>query len=104
LKPQLLWPALLLLLPLLLASPLQAESLDITIVTASTEDRSSVGQSFAGITVQPQRPVRRAVELALYESSMLFDTLGIQPRLHKLELSDDTNIRARLSENSGPTG
>jgi len=98
LKTRRLWPVLVLLLTLLSAAPLQAKSLDITIVSVSTEDRSSAGQSFAGITVEPQRPVRRAVELALYESRMLFSAFDIHPRLHKLELSDDTNLRERLSE------
>ncbi len=58
--------------------------------------------SFAGITVQPDRPVLRAVELAVYESSALFETMGIQASIHSLELDPAAAIVQQLQ--TTPTG
>jgi len=73
-----------------------ASSLEITIVTSKSEDRLNKGKSFAGITVKPQRPVLRAVELALYESTTLFETLGIQAEIQQLELDMEVDLQEQL--------
>jgi len=85
-----------LLLTLLLSNVAFSNSLDITIVTSKAEDRSNVGKSFAGITVQQHRPVLRAVELAMFESSTLFKTLDIKAELHQLELDADADLLEQL--------
>ena len=77
------------------AMPGLAASLDIAVVT-TTQSQLNNGKSFAGITVQPQRPVRRAVELALFESQTLFDTLNIDPELHLLTLSPESDLTTQL--------
>ena len=66
-----------LLLASLLMAPAFASSLEITVITSKSENRLKAGKSFAGITVESHRSVLRAVELALFESSTLFETLGI---------------------------
>jgi len=71
-------------------------TLDITVVTSQSEDRSRSEKSFAGITVKRNRPVLRAVELALFESSTLFETLGVQAQIHQLELVPDKEIEQQL--------
>ena len=91
------------LLLVLLPATALADSLEITLVSATTEDRRNAGRSFAGITVATHRPVRRAVELALHESSALLDTLGIRAELRELALGPDADVRARLAESS-PAG
>jgi len=56
---------------LFITSPAYSDSLEITIVSLKDESRLQEGISFAGITVETHRPVRRAVELAIYESKQL---------------------------------
>ena len=73
-----------------------ASTLNITIVTSRSEDRQSTERTFAGITVKTNRPVLRAVELAVYEPSTLFETLGVQARIHQLELHPDEDIQQQL--------
>ena len=73
-----------------------ASTLEINLVTLQTEDSSKAGKSFAGITVAPKRPVLRAVQLALYESTELFETLGIQAKIYQLELDAKKNVRQQL--------
>jgi len=74
-----------------------SKSFDITILTSGTEVHSQQGKSFAGITVEVHRPVQRAVELALFESSTLFATLGIQANLRQLELDPAANLENQLT-------
>ena len=49
-----------------------AASLHLVIVTASNAEMTNRGKSFAGIQTQVERPVKRAVELALFESKTSF--------------------------------
>lgn len=84
------------LLSLLFSTTAISASLDVTIVTSSAEDRVNTGKSFAGITVKPDRPVLRAVELALFESSTLFETIGVQAEIHQLELNVESDLSAQL--------
>jgi len=91
------------LLTVLFSPALFASSLEITIVTSKSEDRLNVGKSFAGITVKPQRPVLRAVELALFESATLFETLGIQAEIQQLELDAKVDLQEQLKTVS-PSG
>ena len=74
------------LLALLFSGVVYPMPLTVTVVTVNGENRLSAGKSFAGITVETKRPVIRAVELAMYESSTLFETLGITPIIEQLEL------------------
>ncbi len=84
------------LITLLVSTSVLSASLDIIIVTSESEDRASLQESFAGITVKPNRPVLRAVELALFESSTLFETLGVEANIQQLELLADTDIQEQL--------
>jgi len=88
---------------LLLASPVFSDSLDITIVSLKSEQGSQVGKTFAGITVESHRPVHRAVELAVYESSTLFETVGMQANINLLELESAGSFAEQLAgvPNSG---
>ncbi len=84
------------LLIVMFSAPVLSSSLDITIITSKTENRQSQGTSFAGITVQPYRPVQRAVELALFESSTLLETLGIKANINQLALDPEKDIKKQL--------
>ncbi len=86
-----------LLLALLFSAPAFASSLEITIITSASENRLDIGKSFAGITVEPHRPVLRAVELALFESSTLFETLGIETKVQQIELDTNKDFKDQLS-------
>lgn len=85
-----------LLLTLMCAAPAFSASLQVTVVTLASEDRQAAGRSFAGITVTPQRPVLRAVELALYESSRLFEALGVTAEVHQLKLDPEIDVQKQL--------
>jgi len=87
-----------LLLTLLFSTSVFSSSLEITIITSKAEDRVNVGKSFAGITVKPHRPVIRAVELALFESATLFETLGIQANIRQLDLSPENDLQQQLKD------
>jgi len=85
------------LLLLLLSAPALSSSFSVTVITSSVDDRQNAGKSFAGIVVEPQRPVLRGVELALYESSTLFETVGIEAKLHELEIDPANDLQVQLS-------
>ena len=84
------------LLTLFLSSTVYAGLFEVTIVTSKSEDRLNTGKSFAGITVQPQRPVLRSVELALFESAALFETQGIEAKIHQLEVDLENDLQRQL--------
>jgi len=84
------------ILSLLVSTSTFSNTFEITIVSSEQEDRLAEATSFAGITVKPQRPVVRAVELALFESAALFETLGIQAQIHQLVLDPDIDIQDQL--------
>ncbi len=84
------------LLTILFSTTALSARLDVAVVTLKSESRQNTGKSFAGITVKQNRPVLRAVELALFESATLFDSLGIESQIHLLELEPDTNLQAQL--------
>ena len=89
-------PYLVVLLTLLFSTVVHSSSLEILVVTSAAENRQSAGKSFAGITVKPQRPVLRAVELAVFESSTLFETLGVDVAIRQLELKPQVDIQEQL--------
>ena len=63
-----------------------AANLHLAIVTASNAEIPSRGRSFAGILTRVERPVRRAVELALFESKTSFEAFGIVPDLQVIDI------------------
>ena len=63
-----------------------AANLHLAIVTASNAETPSRGRSFAGILTRVERPVRRAVELALFESKTSFEAFGIVPELQVIDM------------------
>ncbi len=85
-----------LVLSLLFSAPVFSSSFEVTVITSSSEKSQSVGKSFAGITVKLQRPVLRAVELALFESSTLFDTVGVHASLRELKIDLEADLQAQL--------
>lgn len=63
-----------------------AANLHLAIVTASNAETPGRGRSFAGILTRVERPVRRAVELALFESKTSFEAFGIVPELQVIDV------------------
>ena len=63
-----------------------AANLHLAIVTASNAETPGRGRSFAGILTRVERPVRRAVELALFESKTSFEAFGIVPELQVINM------------------
>lgn len=95
-------PFIAFLLLLFLSAPVLSDSFEVTVITSSSEDTQRSGQSFAGITVQLQRPVLRAVELALSESSTLLRTVGIKASVRVLEVDLESDIQQQLNTISLP--
>ena len=56
------------------------------------------GQSFAGIQTRVERPVRRGVELALFESTTSFEAHGVAAELKIIDLNDQQPIEAQLAQ------
>lgn len=83
-------------------APVFSSSFEVTVITTTSEDRVKAGKSFAGITVETHRPVLRAVELALFESSTLFETVGIQASVRTLELDLEADLQEQLGMVSTP--
>lgn len=90
------------LLLLFFSTPVLSTSFEVTVITSPAEDAFNDGKSFAGITVDPQRPVRRAIELALFESSTLFETVGINASIRELELDTEADLQEQLQSISMP--
>ena len=90
------------LLLLFFTSPALSSSFEITVISSSSEKGLEAGKSFAGIVVKPQRPVIRAVELALFESATLFETVGIQASIRELVLDMNTDLQKQLNTVSLP--
>lgn len=90
-----------LLFLLLFSAPALCGSFEVTVITAS-EDNLNDGKSFAGITVIPNRPVLRAVELALFESSTLFETVGVQASVRELTIDLEADLQEQLQSVSLP--
>ncbi|MDB2619069.1 hypothetical protein N9Y18_02335 [Litoricolaceae bacterium] len=61
----------------------------VAIISMSDAESSNRGQSFAGIQTRVERPVQRAVELALFESRTTFEAFGITPKLQLIDFSGD---------------
>jgi ABC transporter substrate binding protein (PQQ-dependent alcohol dehydrogenase system) len=68
----------------------------IAIVTASQIEASNRGRSFAGIQTRVERPVRRAVELALFESKTSFEAFGIVPKLQVFDIDVERPLNEQL--------
>ena len=75
-----------------------AASLHLVIVTASNAEMTNRGKSFAGIQTQVERPVKRAVELALFESKTSFKEFGITPKLHLIDIDKERPLNDQLKE------
>jgi ABC transporter substrate binding protein (PQQ-dependent alcohol dehydrogenase system) len=75
-----------------------AATLHVVIVTASGAESGTRGQSFAGIQTRVERPVRRGVELALFESTTSFEAYGVVPELKVIDLDDQQPIEAQLAQ------
>ena len=75
-----------------------AATFHLTIVTASQAESSNRGQSFAGIRTRIERPVRRAVELALFESKTTFEAFGVVPKLNVIDIDLKRSLNDQLQE------
>lgn len=73
-----------------------AASFHLAIVTASNAEESNRGRSFAGIQTRVERPVRRAVELALFESKTSFEAFGIVPELQVVDIDAKRSLKDQL--------
>ena len=74
-----------------------AATFHVVIVTASWAESGTRGQSFAGIQTRVERPVRRGVELALFESTTSFEAYGVAAELKIIDLDDQQSIEAQLA-------
>lgn len=77
-----------------LSLAVSATELEIKILTLSGEKAQP--KTFAGIIVEPQRPIDRAVELALSESRLKFSQFGIEPVVQRVELDPRLPITTQL--------
>ena len=75
-----------------------AATLHVVIITASGAESGARGQSFAGIQTRIERPVRRGVELALFESTTSFEAYGVVPELTFIDLNDQQPIEEQLTQ------
>ena len=75
-----------------------AATFHVVIVTASGAESGTRGQSFAGIQTRVERPVRRGVELALFESTTSFEAYGVAAELKIIDLNDQQPIEAQLAQ------
>ena len=75
-----------------------AATFHVVIVTASWAESGTRGQSFAGIQTRVERPVRRGVELALFESTTSFEAYGVAAELKIIDLVDQQPIEAQLAQ------
>ena len=75
-----------------------AATFHVVIVTASEAESDTRGQSFAGIQTRVERPVRRGVELALFESTTSFEAYGVAAELKIIDLTDQQPIEAQLAQ------
>ena len=75
-----------------------AATFHVVIVTASGAESGTRGQSFAGIQTRVERPVRRGVELALFESTTSFEAYGVVAELKIIDLNDQQPIEAQLAQ------
>ena len=75
----------------------QPPSCDRNRIEAETPGR---GRSFAGILTRVERPVRRAVELALFESKTSFEAFGIVPELQVIDIDATKPLDEQLKSNS----
>jgi ABC transporter substrate binding protein (PQQ-dependent alcohol dehydrogenase system) len=77
-----------------LSLAVSATELEIKILTLSGEKAQP--KTFAGIIVEPQRSIDRAVELALSESRLKFSQFGIEPVVQRVELDPRLPISTQL--------
>lgn len=75
-----------------------AATFHVVIVTASGAESGTRGQSFAGIQTRVERPVRRGVELALFESTTSFAAYGVAAELKIIDLNGQQPIEAQLAQ------
>ena len=75
-----------------------AATFHVVIVTASGAESGTRGQSFAGIQTRVERPVRRGVELALFESTTSFKAYGVVPELKVIDLNGQQSIESQLAQ------
>jgi len=89
---------ILLIVATLSTNPAKAASLRLAIVTASNAEVTNRGKSFAGIQTRVERPVKRAVELALFESKTTFKEFGITPELQLIDIDKKRPLNDQLKE------
>ena len=89
---------ILLIVATLSTNPAKAASLRLAIVTASNAEMTNRGKSFAGIQTRVERPVKRAVELALFESKTTFKEFGITPELQLIDIDKKRPLNDQLKE------
>ena len=84
-------------LSILISGHVLATTFHITVVTATDAEQLNRGKSFAGIQTKIERPVHRAIDLALSESSTSFRAFGIDPELKHIDLNTKKPIAQQLS-------
>lgn len=75
-----------------------AVTLHIAVVTATSVETTDRGLSFAGIQTQIDRPVQRAVQLALHESATTFAAFGVEVQTAQIDLVTDKPFQEQLSK------
>ncbi len=87
----------LVLFALLAASP-AAQAIELNVGTVRLKGAVEQPTTFAGIVVEPDRRVDRAVRLAIQESTIKFQSFGIEEKLYDLELDPDQPLSAQLAQ------
>lgn len=75
---------------------LWAATIEVVVLQSSALENPSEGFSFAGIETHPRRSVVSAASLALQESKLTFDALGVTTDLQTLDLDPAQPIAAQL--------
>ena len=75
-----------------------AATFHVAIVTSTQSESVNRGKSFAGIQTKIERPVKRAVELALFESDTTLNAFGIAAELKTYDIDQERPINEQLQQ------
>ena len=74
-----------------------AGTFHVAVVTSIKAENTNRGKSFAGIQTQIHRPIHRAIDLALFESSTTFQAFNIEPSVQRIDINPDLPLDEQLA-------
>ena len=74
-----------------------AATFHVAIVTSTQSESVNRGKSFAGIQTQIHRPIHRAIDLALFESSTTFQAFNIEPSVQRIDVDPNLPLNEQLA-------